>query len=138
MIQCKILGYLDTKDDAGNDPKLIVCPVEKIDPMWKSIDSLFNDLTCQETETTTENIENIINETVYSNITNIELSKSNINHLTLTRIKYFFQHYKDLENKKVDVGNFYNKPEAINVYKESLERCKYNNVQKSKITEFFK
>jgi inorganic pyrophosphatase len=41
-IRCKILGYLDTEDDAGNDPKLIVCPIDKIDPTWKDIDDLFN------------------------------------------------------------------------------------------------
>lgn len=32
LIRCKILGYLDTSDDEGNDPKLIVCPIEKIYP----------------------------------------------------------------------------------------------------------
>jgi inorganic pyrophosphatase len=138
MIQCKILGYLDTRDNEGNDPKMIVCPVEKVDPVWKNVDCLFNDSIYQESESMTESTENIINETIYSSISNIQLSKSNINHVTLTRIKYFFQHYKDLENKKVIVGDFYNKPDAIKIYKESLERCKNNGNQNSKITQFLK
>lgn len=110
IIRCKILGYLETKDDAGNDPKLLVCPVEKVDPMWKDIDSIFSD--------------------------RID------NHL-LEKTKYFFQHYKDLENKTVFVGALYDMEEAINVYNQSVDRCndsKYknkNNTQKTKITQFF-
>ena len=42
MIRCKILGYLDTRDDAGNDPKIIVCPIGKVDPMWNHIDDLIS------------------------------------------------------------------------------------------------
>ena len=42
LIKCKVLGYLDTKDDAGNDPKIIVCPVKKVDPMWKNVDNLLS------------------------------------------------------------------------------------------------
>lgn len=86
-IRCKILGYIDTKDDAGNDPKMIVCPIERIDPTWKNI----NDI-------------------------------QDINSHTLTKIKYFFQHYKDLENKSVQVGEFYAKIDAVNIYNESLQR----------------
>jgi len=86
-IRCKILGYIDTKDDAGNDPKMIVCPIERIDPTWKNI----NDI-------------------------------QDINSHTLTKIKYFFQHYKDLENKSVYVGEFYAKIDAVNIYNESLQR----------------
>jgi len=117
IIRCKILGYLETKDDAGNDPKLLVCPVAKVDPMWKDIDSIFS-----------ERIDN---------------------HL-LEKTKYFFQHYKDLENKAVFVGALYDREEAINVYNQSVDRCKCNdskcndskfnnknNVQKTKITQFF-
>ncbi len=119
MIRCKILGYLDTKDDEGNDPKLIVCPIEKVDPMWKGVYNLFN-------------ASEIVNEFI-----------------TLMRVKYFFEHYKDLENKKVYIGDFHNKEDALKVYEESIERYKYNHVQKcdddekcnhtqkSKITDFF-
>jgi inorganic pyrophosphatase len=89
LIECKILGYLDTKDDAGNDPKMIVCPIDKIDPTWKEIDDVFS-------------------------------GKLDVH--TLKKIKYFFKHYKDLENKNVTVGEFYNSNEAINVYNVSIER----------------
>jgi inorganic pyrophosphatase len=91
-IKCKILGYLETKDDEGNDPKLIVCPIEKVDPSYK----LINDI-------------------------------NNVEAHTLNKIKYFFTHYKDLENKHVDVGSFRNKKEAIQIYYESINR--YNSSQ---------
>lgn len=39
-IQCKILGCLETQDDHGNDPKLIVCPVNRIDPTYSNIHSI--------------------------------------------------------------------------------------------------
>jgi inorganic pyrophosphatase len=32
FIKCKIIGCLETEDDAGNDPKLIVRPIDKVDP----------------------------------------------------------------------------------------------------------
>jgi inorganic pyrophosphatase len=113
IIRCKILGYLDTKDDEGNDPKLIVCPIEKVDPMWKGVYNLFN---------------------IYENANEF---------ITLMRVKYFFQHYKDLENKKVYIGDFHNKDDALKVYQESILRYKCNDgqkcnkCQKSKITDFF-
>lgn len=86
MIKCKILGYLDTKDDAGNDPKIIVCPIGKVDPIWNNVNSIYNE----------------------------QISK----HM-LEKIKYFFQHYKDLENKIVHIGNFYDKNDAIIIYNKS-------------------
>jgi len=105
-IQCKILGCLSTRDDAGNDPKIIVCPINKIDPTWKGIDDIFD---------------------------------SKISGHTLDKIKYFFQHYKDLENKKVDVGDFYERGYAELVYETSVSRCEFNanTSQKSKITNYF-
>jgi inorganic pyrophosphatase len=132
MIRCKILGYLDTRDDEGNDPKMIVCPIEKVDPMWKGVHDLFN----------ASDIDNQFTKNVMMNedISSIEKDKTNkfkINSHTLMRVKYFFEHYKDLENKKVFVGNFYNKEEALTIYNLSLERYKYNSIQKSKITDFF-
>ena len=105
MIRCKILGYLDTKDDAGNDPKIIVCPVNKVNPLYKN----------------------------YNNIINV-------NSHDLDRIKYFFQHYKDLENKKVNVWNFVEIEGAIEIYKEGIERFnnKKNRTQTNKITNYYK
>jgi inorganic pyrophosphatase len=89
FISCKFLGCLETSDDQGVDPKLIMCPTSKVDPTYSSI----NDI-------------------------------SDIPDLTLEKIKYFFSHYKDLENKKVTVGRLLNKEEAIKVYEQSLvEYC---------------
>lgn len=141
MIKCKILGYLDTKDDAGNDPKLIVCPIEKVDPSWKDVDDLFN-IHEIANEFTPDDINLIMNEELNSREKS-RSSKLRINSHTLIRVKYFFEHYKDLENKKVCVGNFYNKKDALKVYEESIARYKCNDGQncndgqKSKITDFF-
>lgn len=139
MIRCKILGYLDTKDDAGNDPKIIVCPIGKVDPMWNNVDDLINVSSVNLTNNFGKEEMNYINETTlfYHDNLGINVNLFNINILILHRIKYFFQHYKDLENKKVEVGNFYNKYQALKVYKDSLDRYKCNNVQKTKITNFF-
>ena len=83
-IQCKILGCLETEDDEGIDPKMILCPSNKIDPS-------------------------------YSRLNNIH----DISQHTLNRIKYFFSHYKDLENKIVKIGEFLNKEESIRIYEQS-------------------
>jgi inorganic pyrophosphatase len=42
----------------------------------------------------------------------------------------------DLENKKVFVGEFHNRSEAIQVYNESKERYIYKSLQKNKITNY--
>ena len=89
-IKCKILGCLDTSDDEGNDPKIIACPIDKIDPTYRNINNL-NDIPIH----------------------------------TLDKIEYFFSHYKDLENKKVIIGNFLNKENAIKIYELSV--VKYSN-----------
>ena len=99
---CKILGYLDTKDDAGNDPKIIVCPINKVNPIYKNCNNI-----------------------------------SNVNSHDLDRIRYFFQHYKDLENKKVEVGDFVTKECAIQIYKQGIERFN-NKIQTNKITNYYK
>ena len=39
-IQCRILGVLETKDEKGDDPKLILCPSSKVDPgydRWEDV-----------------------------------------------------------------------------------------------------
>ena len=104
-IMCKILGYLDTEDDDGYDPKLIVCPVDKVCPISKGINNIID-----------------------------------IDPFTLKKFKYFFEHYKDLENKKVKVGNFYNMSCAEAVYNRSIERfldTKKDTTQKNLITNYF-
>lgn len=92
-IKCKIIGCLETSDDEGEDPKLILCPINKIDPKSKNINKL-------------EDLSDII----------------------LEQIKYFFLHYKDLENKTVIIKNFISKEESIAIYFKSIEN--YKNVKK--------
>lgn len=89
LIKCKIIGCLETSDSEGDDPKLILCPIDKIDPKAKDI----NDL---------QDLPNILME----------------------QIKYFFTHYKDLENKVVKIGEFVSKDKAIEIYLQSIENFK--------------
>ena len=101
-INCKLLGFLETKDDNGVDPKLIMCPSKKIDPSYISYTNIFD-----------------------------------INLLTRNKIKYFFTHYKDLENKKVQIGKFKYKHEAITIYEESIKRFNELPEPVNKITSYF-
>jgi inorganic pyrophosphatase len=107
-IRCRILGYLETEDDAGNDPKLILFPITKIDPNFTPIN--------------------------YSCILD-----GTINYHTLEKIKYFFTHYKDLENKTVIVGDFKSKNKAVTIYRQAIDRhnAKLTATQKNKITNYF-
>jgi len=92
-IKCKIIGCLETSDSEGIDPKLILCPIDKIDPKSKNI----NDI-------------------------------DDLSNFVLEQIKYFFSHYKDLENKYVTIGNFVSKDIAIQIYKNSVDN--FNNKNK--------
>lgn len=87
LIECKFIGYLETEDDAGIDPKILMCPCQKVDPTYADI--------CDITD---------------------------LPQLTLNKIKYFFQHYKDLENKTVTVGEFKGKEDAVQVYNTSSNK----------------
>ena len=89
LIKCKIIGCLETSDSEGDDPKLILCPIDKIDPRAKDINDLVN-----------------------------------LPSMLMEQIKYFFTHYKDLENKLVDIGNFVSKDKAIEIYLQSVENYK--------------
>jgi inorganic pyrophosphatase len=100
IVRCEIIGVLETKDDAGNDPKLIVCPIKKVDP-------------------------------------NNDLAKKICHGNTLDKIKYFFQHYKDLENKTTIIGEFKGNLYAYSIYQQSVKRFTNKNFQKSKITDYF-
>jgi inorganic pyrophosphatase len=84
-IKCKILGCLETSDDDGDDPKLIACPISKIDPTFKNINTI-----------------------------------TDLKQHTLDKLKYFFMHYKDLENKKVNVKNYINNESALQIYNDSV------------------
>ena len=37
----------------------------------------------------------------------------------IEKVKYFYKHYKDLENKKVIIGNLLNKNDALDILKKS-------------------
>lgn len=89
LISCKIIGCLETTDAEGNDPKLIVCPSNKVDPKSVHINKI-----------------------------------TDLDNSTLEQIKYFFSHYKDLENKQVEIGEFLNVEQARVIYNESIERFK--------------
>ena len=39
-INCKFLGCLETSDDQGVDPKIIMCPTNKVDPTYYSINDI--------------------------------------------------------------------------------------------------
>ena len=84
-IKCKIIGCLETTDSEGIDPKLILCPISKIDPKSKEINGL------------------------------VDLPV-----FMLDQIKYFFSHYKDLENKYVTIGNFLSREQAVGIFNESV------------------
>jgi inorganic pyrophosphatase len=71
-IRCRLLGILETSDENGDDPKLIVCPISKIDRNYEQ----------------------------WEDVLDVSISE-------LNKLKYFFSHYKDLEEGSfVEVGNF--------------------------------
>ena len=84
VINCKIIGVLNTTDEKGVDDKIIAVPNDKIDRNSKS----------------------------YDNISDVsdDLKES---------IKYFFEHYKDLEKDKwVVVNSFESKEKAVEILKK--------------------
>jgi len=83
-IKCRFLGVLNTEDEHGIDPKIIMCPVNKVVPTYNCYESI-----------------------------------ADIHHLTREKIRYFFKHYKDLENKHINVIGWGSKEEAINIYNAS-------------------
>jgi inorganic pyrophosphatase len=85
-IKCKPIGILNTKDEKGDDPKIILVPDDSVDPISENI----NDI-CDLTKKTKENL------------------------------KYFFEHYKELEKGKwVKVKDFGNKDDAL----QKIIECK--------------
>ena len=84
-VKCKFLGVLETEDEQGIDPKIIMCPCKKVDPKYKNLNTV-----------------------------------SDLPDSTREKIYYFFTHYKDLENKYVQVGEWFDKDEAIQIYHASI------------------
>jgi inorganic pyrophosphatase len=62
-----------------------------------------------------------------------------ISESTKRKLKYFFSHYKDLENKKVNIGDFRGKQDAIQILQESVKRHKTitASTHVNKITSYF-
>ena len=61
---------------------------------------------------------------------------SDINPHRIKEIEHFFKVYKDLEKKKVDVGEWGNAEEAVNIYHDCVERyekSEYKKMNKFKI-----
>ena len=86
IINVKIVGVLLTKDEKGDDEKIIAVPAPNVDPN-------------------------------YSHINNI----NDIPKGTLSKIKHFFEHYKDTEkNKWVEVQGFYNRQHAEIIYRNAI------------------
>ncbi len=90
VLPCRPIGLLKTKDESGEDIKIIAVPTEKIDPRFEEMKDI----------------------------------KDVPKHI-LKEIKYFYEHYKDLEPKKwVKVEGFKGKKEAIKEIKKSIENYK--------------
>jgi len=41
-IRCRVLGLLETSDEKGTDPKLIVCPISKIDNFYDHLEDVMD------------------------------------------------------------------------------------------------
>ncbi len=57
---------------------------------------------------------------------------SDINPHRLKEIEHFFEVYKDLEEKKVDVGGWGNAEEAITIYKQCIKRYDESDHKKNR------
>jgi inorganic pyrophosphatase len=52
---------------------------------------------------------------------------------SLKKIKYFFTHYKDLENKKVSINGFLNREKSIEIYEKSKKDFQHLRANDSSI-----
>ena len=85
FIKCRMIGALITSDEKGRDEKVLLVPIDKIDPSSKNI-----------------------------------IEYTDLDEHTLKEIRYFFQHYKDMEQgKHVKVEEFISSKEACDIYIES-------------------
>lgn len=106
-VTCRLVGYLDTEDDEGNDPKLLAVPVDRIDPSMSRVKDIADML--------------------------------DRHGLLVKRVRHFFQHYKDLENKTVRIGEFGDRDTAYQLWKDGKDRYLITKglFQKNKITNYF-
>jgi len=84
-IKCRIIGCLETKDEKGDDAKLILVPSKKVSPFEAEIETI-----------------------------------DDLPKIFMEKVKYFYQHYKDLEGKKVDVGKLLGKDDATKIYQKCI------------------
>ena len=63
---------------------------------------------------------------------NILNDLSDLNPHQIKEIEHFFQVYKDLEKKKVDVGGWGNAKEAIEIYEKSVKRYEESDHKKKR------
>jgi len=76
--------------------------------------------------------EKIICVPVHDPIWNKREDISDINPHRIQEIEHFFQVYKDLEEKKVDVGGWGNAEEAIKIYEECVKRYEESDHKKKR------
>lgn len=69
-----------------------------------------------------------VSDPIWSNNNDI----GDLNPHRLKEIEHFFQVYKDLERKKVDVGGFGNSQEAIDIYLKCVERYEKSDHKKKR------
>ena len=69
-----------------------------------------------------------VNDPIYSKRMDI----SDLNPHRLAEIEHFFQVYKDLEEKKVDTGGWGNAEEAVEIYKQCVQRYEESDHKKNR------
>ena len=69
-----------------------------------------------------------VSDPIWSNNNDI----SDLNPHRLKEIEHFFQVYKDLEKKKVDVGGWGNAKEALGIYRKSVDRYEESDHKKKR------
>lgn len=69
-----------------------------------------------------------VNDPIYSKRMDI----SDLNPHRLAEIEHFFQVYKDLEEKKVDTGGWGNAQEAVEIYKQCVQRYEESDHKKNR------
>ena len=81
----------------------------------------------------TEDEKGIDNKIILVPIRKVSAIESNFNDVSdlpemfIKKFTYFYQHYKDLENKIVKVGNLLNKDQANEIYQQSIVAYKLAN-----------
>ena len=110
FISCKFLGYLNTRDEIGKTPIMIMCPSNKIHPKYTQFIDINNSISVSKTN-----------------------SREMIRHFVYERMQME-------ENKTLKLSEFYGKYDAIQVYIEALTKYSNKQKKisnKNKITNYF-